>query len=261
MRWAHDCAVYTHAAADYTPKMPDRREHRGPHPEDHKLFRAQALPDLRAATSDLSWLLGRDYAFKSALKVVGDRYQLTERQRAAVLRCSCSDTKARARQARQLRSTQLQGEIVCVDGFNLLTTLEVALSGGVLLIGRDGVMRDIAGVHGSYRRVSETSAAIELLGQLTQRWGIRACEIYLDQPVSNSGRLRAHILDVASAQALPFDVHVVPNPDSVLMHSAHVVASADAQILDANVRWTNFARDCVATCIAGANVVDLSGAC
>jgi hypothetical protein len=238
--------------------MPDRRQHRGPNPEDHKLFRPDALPALRAATHDLSWLLGHDYAIKSALKLVGDRYQLTERQRAAVLRSSCSEARASARRARQLGSSQLQGEVLSVDGFNVLTTLEVALSGGVLLIGRDGAMRDIAGVHGSYRKVSETTAAIELLGQLTRRCGVRACEIYLDQPVSNSGRLRAHILDVASAHSLPFDVHVVPNPDRVLMQSAHVVASADAQILDADVRWTNLARDCVAAFIVDANIVDLS---
>ena len=239
--------------------MPDRRTHRGPHPEDHKLFRAEALASLRAATRDLSWLLGQRYAIKSALKLVGDRYQLTERQRAAVLRCSCSEAQASARAARQLRRGQLQGEVLCVDGFNLLTTLEVALSGGVLLIGRDGVMRDIAGVHGSYRKVSETGAAVELLAQLTQQEGVRACEIYLDQPVSNSGRLRAFILDLAKAQTLPFEVHVVPNPDSVLMRSSHVVASADAQILDAPVRWVNLARECVAALGPRANVVDLSG--
>ena len=44
---------------------------------------------------DLSWLLGRGYAIVSAVKLVGDRWSLTERQRMAVRRAACSD-EARA---------------------------------------------------------------------------------------------------------------------------------------------------------------------
>lgn len=239
--------------------MPDRRTHRGLHPEDPQLFDAENLPRLRAATCDLSWLLERAYAVNSALKLVGDRYQLTARQRAAVLRSACPEPKVRARRARQLSPAELRGERLCIDGFNVLTTLEVALSGGVLLIGRDGVMRDIAGVHGSYRRVAETPKAIALLGQLTQGWGVAECAFYLDQPVSNSGRLRALLIDAARQQKLPWSATVVPDPDVVLMRSVHVVASADAQILDADVRWTNLTHDCVEHAVPGAFRVDLSG--
>lgn len=238
--------------------MPDRRLHRGPHPEDPQLFADVWVPALRAATHDLSWLLERGYAVPSALKVVGDRYQLTARQRAAVSRAACPDSRVSARVARQQPLEALHGQTLCVDGFNVLTTLEVALSGGVLLIGRDGVMRDIAGVHGSYRRVEETQAAIELLGDLIVEAGISGCEIYLDQPVSNSGRLRAFIEQRASARQLRVVVHVVQNPDSVLMRSQHIVASADGQILDAPVCWFNLARECVARAVPNANLIDLS---
>src|SRR6266404_1471952 len=43
-----------------------------------------------------------------------------------------------------------------IDGFNLILTLESALGGGVMLVGRDGCYRDMASVHGTYRRVEET---------------------------------------------------------------------------------------------------------
>jgi Protein of unknown function (DUF434) len=55
--------------------MPDTRTHRGPHPEDSRLFAPEAWPVLRQATEDLCWLLSRGYAASSALKLVGDRYQ------------------------------------------------------------------------------------------------------------------------------------------------------------------------------------------
>ena len=173
-------------------------------------------------------------------------------------RSACPDQQVQTRRARQLEPSQLRGETLCIDGFNVLTTLEVALSGGVLLIGRDGVMRDIAGVHGSYRSVEETTPALQLLADLTLDWGLAACEFYLDQPVSNSGRLRAHLLEVAQLRTLPWSAHVVMNPDRELIRSPHVVASADAQILDAGVRWTNLARNAVALAVASATVVDLS---
>ena len=56
--------------------MPDKRKHRGPHPEDRQLFSPQQLNGLQSATRDLNWLLSRGYAVNSSLKLVGDRYQL-----------------------------------------------------------------------------------------------------------------------------------------------------------------------------------------
>src|SRR5438105_3109058 len=71
--------------------VPDTRRHRGAHPDDARLFAEAAWPALRAAVADLSWLLGKAYAQPSALKLVGDRYRLDVRQRAAVARAACAD--------------------------------------------------------------------------------------------------------------------------------------------------------------------------
>ena len=61
--------------------MPDTRNHRGPDPRDDDAFGPHAWPALRQAVAELSWLLERGYASTSALKLVGDRWSLTERQR------------------------------------------------------------------------------------------------------------------------------------------------------------------------------------
>ena len=53
--------------------MPDRRQHRGPHPDDVVLFgRPDVLHTLRLAAGDLAWLLGRQYASTAALTLVGN---------------------------------------------------------------------------------------------------------------------------------------------------------------------------------------------
>ncbi|HSG88818.1 MAG TPA: DUF434 domain-containing protein, partial [Pseudomonadales bacterium] len=71
--------------------MPDHRRHRGPHPDDARLFAPDTVGPLRTAVGDLSWLFSRGYAERSAVKVVGDRYRLRERQRIALRRSACSD--------------------------------------------------------------------------------------------------------------------------------------------------------------------------
>ncbi len=223
--------------------MPDRRRHRGPHPEDHRLFRAAALPVLRDAVSDLAWLETRGYAEKSALQIVGNRYQLTERQRSAVLRCACSDGARRLRRQREITNdTDVDGARVEVDGYNLLITIESALSGGVVLVGRDGCYRDLASLHGNYRAVEETRPAIESVAAVLEELSPDAVTWYLDAPVSNSGRLAGVIRDLARDGGWPWEVHLVPDPDRTLVASHEVVVSADSAILDGCERWLDLAR-------------------
>jgi hypothetical protein len=153
----------------------------------------------------------------------------------------------------------LRGATLLIDGFNVVTTLEVALAGGVVLLGRDGVMRDIAGVHGSYRRVKETEPALTIIAKLTDSLAPSRCVFLLDRPVSNSGRLRALIEAEGSAQGVAFEAEVVPDPDRLLRASADIVASADGAVLDHCARWFNLARSCVEASATQAYVVDLSG--
>ncbi|MHC4433263.1 MAG: DUF434 domain-containing protein, partial [Planctomycetota bacterium] len=102
--------------------MPDKRVHRGPHPADEKLFAPEAIGDLRLAVGDFSLLLTRGYAQKSALKLVGDRFSLTDRQRLAVMRSACSDRQRASRRQRRVDLQNLAGESIAVDGYNVLIT-------------------------------------------------------------------------------------------------------------------------------------------
>jgi hypothetical protein len=237
--------------------MPDSRRHRGLAPEDPTLFGTRACASLARATAELSWLFGRGYKPLSSLKLVGDRHQLTQRQRSAVARAACADAARDARLVKRVSASELRGETLFIDGFNVLTTLEVALGGGVVLVSRDGVLRDIAGVHGSYRRVEETDVAFALIAELTQRIAVRECRWLLDRPVSNSGRLCSAMLAYAEAQQLPWTCEVVPDPDPVLMSSTSVIASADGEVLDHAARWFNLTRELIPAQVPHAYLVDL----
>jgi hypothetical protein len=236
--------------------MPDKRIHRGPNPLDHALFCAERLPALRAATGDLSWLLSRGYAITSALKLVGDRHRLAQRQRIAVARAACSDDALARRRERQVPVERLAGRPLWIDGYNLLTTVEAALAGGVVLKARDGTFRDMASVHGTFRKVRETIPAIELVARILAQHRAASCVWYLDSPVSNSGRLKRTLLDAAAGANWPWTVELVPDPDALLSATDELVATADSAILDRCAGWVNLAAEITETFVARAWLVD-----
>src|SRR6185295_4246057 len=112
--------------------MGHNQTHRGPGPKDEKLFGAAQLPALRAAMADLCWLLDRGYASRSAVELVGNRYSLTSRQRMAISRCACSVQEAQYRAKLRVEPEVLAGRQLWIDGYNVLTLLESALSGGIV---------------------------------------------------------------------------------------------------------------------------------
>ncbi len=240
-------------------RLPDRRSHRGADPRDAEAFGESSRPALSSAVRDLSWLLTRGYAPTSSLKLVGDRWGLTERQRMAVRRSACADDDRDRRAAGRAERAELAGGILWVDGFNVLTTVESHLGGGVVLRCRDGTYRDLAGVHGTYRRVFETTPALRAIGERLAELGVAEVRWLFDRPVSNSGRIAGLVRDLAAEQGLSWSVELVNNPDRVLADSVDIVATADSVILDAGPRWFNLARDVVESLGDVGRVIDMSG--
>jgi hypothetical protein len=231
--------------------------HRGAHPADHKLFGPPQHAMLRQTVSDLSWLLSRAYAPTASLKLVGDHYKLKERQRLAVARAACSDQQRERRQQSCLPMAAIAGQHLLLDGFNLIVTLEAALSGGVLLNCRDGCLRDMSSVHGSYRTVSETEQAIHLLSETLLAAQPAAATWLFDQPVSNSGRLAQRLREMALAHHWPWQVEVVLNPDKELCASDRLAVTSDSHILDHVRGWLNLPKVVIEERLPRAWIVDL----
>lgn len=238
--------------------MPDKRAHRGAHPEDGKLFAADQWPRLRTAVAEYSWLLSQGYADKSALTLVGDHHQLHARQRMAVMRCACSDASLEQRRVRLAPAEALRGEALLIDGYNVLTSVEAALAGGTLLLGRDGCIRDIASIHGSFRKVQETPPAVTLIARAVRDLGAEPVTWLLDQPVSNSGRLKTLIEHAGTEMSVAWDVQIVPSPDHVMIASDQIIATADSVVLDRCRRWFNLARWIIERDVPDAWLIDLS---
>jgi len=237
------------------------------------------LPRLREAVADFSLLLTKGYANKSALKLVGDRFSLTQRQRLAVMRSSCSDQQRQSRSQRRVPIEALAGQPIAIDGYNLLITLEAALSGGLIFRGRDGCFRDLASIHGTYRKVEETVPAVRLIGEFLTETRIAEALWLLDSPVSNSGRLKTLIGQLARENHWPWEIRLTISPDAELSSQLTVpssqfpanrplttdnrqliaiVVSTDSIILDACKKWTNLAAEIISRRLPRTTVIDLA---
>jgi hypothetical protein len=238
--------------------MPDRRIHRGPHPADDRLFADDKIGDLRSALADFSLLLTKGYADKSALKLVGDKFSLTERQRLAIMRSACSNQQLASRNQRRVPIENLTGQSVAIDGYNVLITIEAAMSGGVIFKGRDGCFRDLASVHGTYRKVTETIPAVQLIGDFLKEIGVTKALWLLDSPVSNSGRLKTLIGELAQKNGWSWEIKLSLSPDTELKKTELIVASSDSVVLDGCRKWTNLADEIITQKIPSPTVIDIA---
>ncbi len=224
----------------------------GADPRDAVDFAPQHHEALRIAVADVSWLLGRGYADVAAVTVVGDRFQLTKRQRMAVRRAAAAPREAELRRARRRES--LAGLRLKIDGFNQIVTTERALAGGTAFVGQDTAVRDVASVHGTWRRTEGTAHALDLLCQALV--DVEHAHWVLDAPISNSGRLADLVRRSCAAHGVPCQVDLESHADAALLELDGVLASADAALLDRSPGWAPLAERVLRS--AGVPLLDLS---
>ncbi|MGB8226789.1 MAG: DUF5616 domain-containing protein, partial [Sedimentisphaerales bacterium] len=134
-------------------------------------------------------------------------------------------------------------------------TIEAGLSGGFLFVGRDGCLRDLAGLHGTYRKVNETIPAIKMINDALAELKVKNACWLLDKPVSNSGRLKK-IIESAEKKT-PTQVKLLNNPDTELIQSEQIVATSDSNVLDKAKLWVNLTEFIIENHIKNACIIDL----
>ena len=169
---------------------------------------------------------------------MGNHYLLSERQRLAIMRSVAADEQAAARKRKQVRLRDLAGKEIWIDGFNTIITLEVIFSDSVFFRCMDGAVRDLAALRGTYRLIPETDQAVHLLTDMLQEAEVRTVRILLDEPVSNSGRLKAKIADIAEGCSFELDIRIQRDVDREL-YDKELVVTSDSIILDHCRSWVN----------------------
>ncbi len=213
---------------------------RGKNTGDDTLFGPQKQREkLTSAVQDMYYLLSRGYAEKASVELVGNRYRLKTRQIQSVRGASASAAQIQNRKSKRLNVSDLQDKVVYLDGFNVLILLESLLSEAYIFEGLDGCFRDLSEVHGTYKRVNQTLAAIELVAKFYHHSAVQKLIWIFDKPVSNSGRIRQMMLDFSLENNMNWEIDLEFNPDKFLAENAEILVSSDAWILDHCKNWFN----------------------
>lgn len=208
---------------------------RGYDPQDSRFFGEQYRESIQKAAVETRWIMNRGYGPDQTITFVGNHYMLSQRQRMALYRSVMTDAERALHEAKEVK--ELTGPVY-IDGFNIIISLEVALSGSLMLLGDDGVIRDLAGLHGTYRIIDKTESAVRLLKEeLMKHPAITEIHVFLDRPVFNSGRLKALIQDVFS-DVPRVTVELVDSPDRCLRGLLNVI-SADSIVMNESQTWYN----------------------
>lgn len=234
-----------------------RTANRGFDPEDSRWFSKEEIVRLKKAHEEIFWLLNKGYNINSIMNFVGGHYQFSIRQRQALKRSTGCAEATQKRLSKMISCENIKDDNIYIDGFNLIITIEVALSNGVLVIGNDAAVRDIAGIQGSYRLIDKTDKALEIIGKALDNFKAKNVKFFLDSPVSNSGRLKERILLHSISWHCSTSVELVPNVDPILCDMGRIITS-DSIILDECKSWFNLGRKIVEDYIPEARVVDLT---
>ena len=221
-----------------------RAARRGYVPDDERNFSPESIEKLRVASRHVLYLINEGYDLKQATTFVGNHYLLSERQRLAVMRSLATAEQLAMRKAKLLTAAEAAGRDVWIDGFNTVITLEVLKCDSILFSCMDGTVRDIASLRGTYRIIPETEDAVRLLFDSLEEMEIHSATVLLDQPVSNSGRLKALIAELAVEYPFALDIQIQKDVDRELYEKENVISS-DSIILDRCLSWINLAAVCM----------------
>ena len=217
---------------------------RGFVPEDVKNFSPEALEIMQTASRHVCYLINEGYDLKQSTTFVGNHYLLSERQRLAIMRSVATQVQIENRHRKQVPMTALSGREVWIDGFNTIITLEVLLSDSILFSCMDGTIRDLAALRGTYRLIPETEDAICMLFDLLREAEVSRVNILLDQPVSNSGRLKTCMAEIGEEYPFALDIQILREVDRDL-YDKELVITSDSIILDHCISWVNLTRGCL----------------
>ncbi len=164
---------------------------------------------------------------KRAVDVIGEDYGLSKEERIALSKVIRDPVESLLNAFKLCPIGCVTGRDLGVDGFNVLITIEAAVSGEPVFLSTDGFIRDLSMRYSKYRPSKYFHKAVILLKELLLKLDPAETVIYLDSPIPKSGEianeLRLLLDDVAR-------VEVVKEVDRMVSHH-EVSASSDVVVI------------------------------
>lgn len=194
-------------------------------------------PRLQHATSDLKFLLNRDYDKRGALEFVGNHYLLDKQERNYLQRTVYSREKSETRKGKIVPLSKIKEKTLLIDGYNVLITSEsICKSEESVVVCDDGVLRDVNAVFGKYKFRENTENALNSIIALLKIYKPENIQFFYDSQVSFSGKLSRLTQQIMETREVPGSAETAPNVDYQLINLSHetdsVVATSDGIIMD-----------------------------
>jgi len=187
--------------------------------------------EVSLAAREYLWLLSKGYPQKSSLKLVGDKFMLTRDLRQILYRGISSGDKAEARKERI--GSVVGGEVVLIDTYNVLFTVNNYLLGRPLFLCNDGMLRDAGEMRGRIVNKPVFSRSVDLMLEILREWPAATYIHYLDEPIPFSGRLSIELSKDMVQMGIEGEALTVKSPDQMLVNQpCDAICTSDTAIID-----------------------------
>jgi hypothetical protein len=188
---------------------------------------------IHAAALDLRYLLKRGYTRESSLRFIVDRYLLSKKDRMILFRSVYSNEKVNLRIEKKARPNAIENQVLRVDGYNVLITVETGIERGFLVRGDDLFLRDVAGRHKGYSTGSVTDSALIVIIDALANLKPQRVTMLFDRPISQSGDLATKCMQLMASKGILGVCETSQHVDRELLVEQGVICSSDSVILDA----------------------------
>lgn len=183
------------------------------------------------AAGEYLWLLSNGYPQKASLKLVGDKFMLSRDMRQILYR-GISARKEADRRKKMIGSFHV-GERVLIDSYNVLFTVNNYLLGRPVFISNDGLLRDAGEMRGRIISKPVFRRSVELMLEVLKENNGSEFLLYLDEPVSFSGRLAMELSGKMSQLDIRGEAMTVSSPDHMLRNEqSDAICTSDTAIID-----------------------------
>ena len=163
--------------------------------------------------------------------MVGDKFMLPRDMRQILYR-GISASEAAARRKERIGEAA-PGDRILVDTYNVLFTINNYLLGRPVFISNDGMLRDAGEMRGRIVNKPVFSRSISLMLDVMNLWKFASFMLYLDEPVSYSGRLAMELSKDMVQLEIEGEAVTVRSADTMLLEKkGDAVCTSDTAVID-----------------------------
>ena len=126
----------------------------------------------------------------------------------------------------------IRGELLRIDGYNVLITIETGIKKEFLVRGDDSFLRDIAGRYSGYLEGPVTKQALKYIFDALEVLDPQRVTVLFDRPISHSGKLAVKCMQLLESTSVVGTCDTSQHVDRELLIERGIICSGDSVILD-----------------------------